>query len=286
MGQDANAITTPVRRPVNSGADIMEDLDITYKKGRTVLKMVEAFIGPDKFQLGVQKYLDAHKWGNAVAGDLFSALADASGKNIEPILASYLDQAGFPLLKVAVDANGMVTLSQSRFHNAAANPTAEQWTVPVRLKVSDGKNVQTRVVVLDKPETKVEIPGKVDWVMPDQDGVGYYRWIVPTDMMMKIASDPDKTMSKRERTRFLGNVRALLNAGEIKGDEYLAIASSMASHPEPEIISSVMTDLGSLKAPFVTTDLEESRSRASCARRYTRAPALRHRARAIRTLCT
>jgi len=75
---------------------------------------------------------------------------------------------------------------------------------------------------------------------------------------MKIASDPDKTMSKRERTRFLGNTRALLNAGEIKGDEYLSIASQMASHPEPEIISSVMTDLQSLVAPFVTPDLQES----------------------------
>jgi alanyl aminopeptidase len=257
MGTDANALTTAVRRPVNSGADIMEDLDITYKKGRTVLKMVEAFIGPDKFQQGVQTYLNAHKWKNAVASDLFSALADASGKNIEPMLASYLDQAGFPLLKVAVDANGMVTLSQSRFHNAGATASNETWTVPVRLKISDGKNVQTKVVVLDKPEQKFEVAGKVDWVMPDQDGVGYYRWIVPSDMMRKIASDPDKTMSKRERTRFLGNTRALLNAGEIKGDEYLAIAASMASHPEPEIISSVMTDLQSLSVPFVTPDLQE-----------------------------
>jgi aminopeptidase N len=95
MATDASAVTTAIRHKVNSGADIMENLDITYKKGRTVLKMVEAYIGPDKFQLGVQKYLAAHKWGNAVAGDLFSALSDASGKNLEPILSSYLDQAGF-----------------------------------------------------------------------------------------------------------------------------------------------------------------------------------------------
>jgi alanyl aminopeptidase len=107
----------------------------------------------------------------------------------------------------------------------------------------------------------VEVAGKVDWVMPDQDGVGYYRWIVPADMMMKIAADPDKTMSKRERTRFLGNTRALLNAGEITGDEYLTIAASMAAHPEPEIISSVITDLNSLKMPFITPDLEESYAR-------------------------
>jgi alanyl aminopeptidase len=257
MGTDANATTTPIRHVVDSGNDIMENLDLTYKKGRTVLKMTETLIGPDKFQLGVRNYLAAHAWKNAVAADLFSALAEASGKNLEPILSSYLDQAGFPLVKVSVEANGMLTLSQTRFKNAGAKASDETWTVPVRLKISDGTNVQTRVVMLDKPTEQVEIPGKVAWVMPDQDGVGYYRWIVPSDMMMKLASEPDKTMSKRERTRFLGNARSLLNAGEVTGDEYLAVAAAMAQNPEPEILSSVMSDLGSLKAPFITPDLEQ-----------------------------
>jgi alanyl aminopeptidase len=76
-------------------------------------------------------------------------------------------------------------------------------------------------------------------------------------MMMTLAQKPAETMSKRERTRFLGNARALLNAGEISGGEYLAIASALAQHPEPEILTSVMTDLGSLKLPFVTDDLRE-----------------------------
>jgi alanyl aminopeptidase len=256
MTTDANATSTPIRRKVDSGGDIMENLGVQYHKGRTVLKMVEAFVGPDKFQLGVRNYLEAHKWRNAVAADLFSALAQASGKNLEPVLAGYLDQSGFPLVKVNVDPKGIVTLSQTRFRNAGAAVAEQNWTVPVRLKISDGKNVQSRVVMLDGPSRQVELSGKVDWIMPDQDGVGYYRWIVPPDMMMKLAADPDATMSKRERTRFLGNSRALLNAGEITGDEYLAIAASMASHPEPEIIASVIADLGSLKMPFITPDLE------------------------------
>jgi alanyl aminopeptidase len=262
MTQDANASTSAIRRKVETGGDIWEDIDIQYEKGRTVLKMVEIFIGPDQFQLGVRNYLEAHKWGNAVAADLFTALADASGKNLEPILASYLDQAGFPLLTVRVESNGMLNLSQKRFRNASASVPDQTWNVPVRLKISDGKNVQTRIVVLDKPEKQLEVAGgKIEWVMPDQDGVGYYRWVVPPDMMMKIASDPDASMNKRERSRFLGNARALLNAGEITGDEYLAVAGAMASHPEPEIISAVLDDLGSLKVPFVTPDLEDAFAR-------------------------
>jgi alanyl aminopeptidase len=257
MTGDANASTTPIRKKVDSGADIMEDLGLAYQKGRTVLRMTEAYIGEDAFQRGVRTYLDRHAWKNAVAADLFAALSEASGNNLEPILAGYLDQAGFPLVKVESDGKGMLTLSQTRFRNAGATVPEQTWTAPVRLKISDGKEVHTRVVLLDKPVKSVEVGGTVDWVMPDEGGAGYYRWIVPADMMMQLAADPTKTMSRRERTRFLGNARALLNAGEISGEEYLAIAASMAQHPEPEIIASVMSDLGSLKMPFVTDDLAE-----------------------------
>jgi aminopeptidase N len=258
MAGDANATTSAIRKPVDSGADIMADLGLDYQKGRTVLRMVEEYIGPDVFQRGVRQYMERNKWKNAVAADLFAALSEASGKDLEPILSSYLDQPGFPLVRVDVGPNGMLTVSQKRFRNYGAEVKDANWVMPVRLKISDGKNVQKRVVVLDQAEAKVEVPGKVAWVMPDEGGVGYYRWVVPADMMMKLADNPEQTMTSRERTRFLGNTRALLNAGEITGSEYLAIAASVANHPEPEILTSVMGDLGSLRVPFVTDDLKDA----------------------------
>jgi hypothetical protein len=75
-------------------------------------------------------------------------------------------------------------------------------------------------------------------------------------MMMKLAENPD-ALDDRERARFLGNARALLNAGEISGDEYLALASAFSKHPDPEIVGSVVADLASLKMPFVTDDLAD-----------------------------
>ena len=233
MLTDARPSTVAVRRPVDSGADIEEDLGLAYEKGRTVLRMTEAFIGPDAFQRGVRDYLDHHKWGNAVGQDLFSALSRAADKDLEPLLASFLDQPGYPLVKVDVNTNGLLTVSQKRFLNAGVKAADQQWSVPVRLKISDGKDVQTRVVMLDKPSTSVEVNGQVAWVMPDEGGVGYYRWVVPAGMMMKLAEDPEKTMSPRERARYLGNVRALLNGGEITGDEYSGTRGRVLEAPRP-----------------------------------------------------
>jgi alanyl aminopeptidase len=257
MLTDARPSTVAVRRPVDSGADIEEDLGLAYEKGRTVLRMTEEFIGPDAFQRGVRDYLDRHKWGNAVGQDLFTALSHSADKNLEPLLASFLDQPGYPLVKVDVNSNGLLTVSQKRFLNAGVKADDQQWAVPVRLKISDGKDVQTRVVMLDRPSATVEVNGKVDWVMPDAGGVGYYRWVVPAGMMMKLAEDPEQTMSPRERARYLGNVRALLNGGEITGDEYLALAAAFSKHPDPDVVASLMADLGSLKMPFITDDLKD-----------------------------
>ncbi len=255
MMGDALKSTTPVRKKVDSGNDIMEDIGLAYQKGRTVLRMTEQFIGEEAFQRGVRQYLHDHAWGNAVGSDLFAALSNAADANLEPLLSSFLDQPGFPLVRVEVGDGGVLTVSQKRFVNHGGDATPALWTVPVRLKISDGKNVQTRVVLLDKESKRVEVPGHVEWVMPDEGGAGYYRWIVPAEMMVKIASAPDQTMGQRERARFLSNARALLAAGEISGDEYLALAASFAGTPEPDIVSAVIEDLNGLRGAFVTDDL-------------------------------
>jgi hypothetical protein len=93
--------------------------------------------------------------------------------------------------------------------------------------------------------------------MAASHSIGYYRWVVPASMMMKLAEDPEETMAPRERARYLGNVRALLNGGEITGDEYLALAAAFSKHPDPEVVAGLMADLGSLKVPFVTDDLTQ-----------------------------
>jgi alanyl aminopeptidase len=254
---DARSTTTPIRKEIKSGNEVMQDVGLAYEKGRSVLRMVEMFIGEDAFQRGVRSYLEANKWSNATGTDLFTQLSSAADRDLQPLLASYLDQPGFPLVRVDVSDGGVLTVSQKRFSNAGTGLTSQTWTVPVRLKISDGKNVQVKTVLLDKESRRVEVPGTVDWVMPDESGTGYYRWIVPLDMMLKLAADPMQTLSERERARFLSNAGALLVAGEISGDEYLRLTAAFAGTPEADVVSVVVDDLNGLQAAFVTDDLRE-----------------------------
>ncbi len=256
MTQDARASTTPVRKKVDSGNDVMEDVGLAYQKGahdpphdRSIhrRRRVPAWCAQLSRRARVEKRAGVRSVRRAVGRGRQGPRADPGKLSRSPRLPARPGRRGQGRRGHALAE----AVSQLRRQSGRRHVDR-----PVRLKVSDGKNVQTRVVLLDKPTKSVEVGGNVEWVMPDEGGVGYYRWIVPVDMMVKIASDPTRTLSKPERVRFLGNARALLDAGEITGSEYLAIAASFANTPEPEIVTAVIEDLQSLRVPFITDDLE------------------------------
>jgi alanyl aminopeptidase len=258
MNMDARPSTKPIRRPVESTEEIFEDLGLAYGKGNTVLRMIEVWIGEDEFREGVIDYIEANKWGNAVASDLWTALSQASGKDLEPVLASFLDQSGCPIITLDVGSGGMITLTQQRFLNHGVEAPAQKWTVPVRVKYNDGTNTVTRTVLIEDDSTSFEVGTNVEWAMPNAGAYGYYRWTAPPEMMAKMAENPEATMDRRERATFLGNVRALLNAGQLSGGDYLTILGSYATAPQPEIVTAVLNDLGSIEMAFITTDLDEA----------------------------
>jgi alanyl aminopeptidase len=258
MNLDARTSTKPVRRPVTRTSEMFEDIGITYDKGRTILNMVEDWIGPDVFRKGVVDYIESNRWGNTVAADLWAALSQASNKDLEPVLSTFLDQPGYPIVTVDVESRGVMRIRQQRFLNAGVDAPAELWNVPVRVKYFDGKNIHTQTFLLEEESKKVEVGTDVVWAMPNAGAVGYYRWNAPLDMIIRMADDPMATMDRRERAVFLANVRALLNAGEIDGGDYLAILSALGKTPEPEIVSAVINELGSTEAAFVTDDLSDA----------------------------
>ena len=77
------------------------DPQITYDKGQAVLRMFEAFLGPDTFRNGIVAYLKAHAYSNATSADLWNALSKASGRDISAIASGWTEQAGFPVVSVA-----------------------------------------------------------------------------------------------------------------------------------------------------------------------------------------
>jgi peptidase M1-like protein/ERAP1-like protein len=264
MYLDAQLSTRVIRQPIQTMSNLLQSADpLTYKKGKATLAMFEQWIGPEKFRQGVLAYLKEHEWGNATADDLWAALSKAAGRDLHAPMSTFLDQPGVPMVRAEVAADGRVRLSQKRYlHYGVSPPTNLLWKIPVRLKYSDGTTVLTHSLLLSDSSTMVTLPGLAGkppaWVHPNAGGSGYYRWGVDPATLTKLAAAAPKSLSPVERIGFLQNLDALLDAGEIHGDEYMRLFISLADEPRPEVAGALIDGIGAIKQSFITEDLESS----------------------------
>ena len=260
MLTDAKPSTRAIRQPVSANENFLQTADeLAYQKGQRVLGMFERWIGPEKFRQGVIDYLKAHEWKNAAAADLWKALGAAAGKDITTPMTTFLDQGGVPLVSVE-PAKGGIILRQHRFLNYGVNAPAASWQIPVVLKFSAGG---PKTVLLTGAEQFVPLEGVPAWVHPNAGEAGYYRWKVPAAMLVSMTEKgnglPGLThLDVRERVGLINNVSALLDAGEIHGDEYLRVLGRFAGDEAPQVINSLLNGLTKVENAFVIEELEEA----------------------------
>ncbi len=261
MTTDAHLSTRAMRQPVE-GVENLDQLadELTYDKGQAVLMMFERWLGPQTFRKGVVDYLKAHRWGNATAADLSRSLSKAAGKDVGGPMATFLDQPGVPLVRAEILPGGRVRLSQQRFLNyGTKTPRPVTWQIPVILKYSNGRTTRTLTLMLADASRTVTLDGSshVAWLHPNAGESGYYRWQVAPQMLSALADAAPKALGARERIGYLGNLSALLDAGPVKGDDYLRLLGRFASDPEPEVVQAVLGGLAKVKRAFVVAGVKD-----------------------------
>ena len=260
MVTDGRPSTHAIRQPVKASDNLQQIFDaLAYEKGEAVLGMLEAWLGPDVFRAGVRDYLHAHEWGNATASDLWGALSKAAGKDVGRVMSTFLDQAGLPLVSAELLGGGKaVRLTQRRFAKAGTTAPPTLWQIPATLKYTDGGAFQTRTVLLTEraQEFKLDVANPpVIAFHPDAGERGYYRWRVARPLLTTMADQASRRMDPRERVGFVGNLSGLLDAGELRGADYLRLLGVFASDPDPDVVSAAVEALARVRTALVTPDL-------------------------------
>ncbi len=167
LALDALVSAHPIRAEVRNAEEAGESFDaITYEKGGAVLRMLEGFLGADKFRDGIRLYMRRHRESNATADDLWGALAEASGQPIVDMANGWIRQTGYPVIDLSLEGDGRtVRLKQRRFF---AEPGAEarvpgaantRWLVPIVLRFRDEGGVKEQPVLLRDGEARVTLDG-------------------------------------------------------------------------------------------------------------------------------
>ncbi|CAH6789074.1 Enpep [Phodopus roborovskii] len=110
--EDSLVSSHPVVVTVSTPAEITSVFDgISYSKGASILRMLEDWITPDKFQKGCQNYLKKFQFGNAKTSDFWESLQEASGQPVKDVMDTWTSQMGYPVITV----KDRKTLTQTRF---------------------------------------------------------------------------------------------------------------------------------------------------------------------------
>ncbi len=251
MSIDARLSTKPIRKPINSEADIMDGLGLAYSKGSAVLSMVENWIGEEAFQQGIRNYMKKFAYKNAEAADLWQALGEASGKDVAGVLKSYIEQSSFPLLSVSQQGNKL-TIKQQRFVNAGVEAPAQLWNVPVSIKYGKGDRIETHTILLDKASTTITLDFTPDWIYPDQGALGYYRWSMPQKEFDALLGNAPSKLNDRERLALLSATDALLHAGVISAPQLMQTLQTFVADKHPKVATLALEYLVNQKETFET----------------------------------
>ncbi|MED5546376.1 MAG: M1 family metallopeptidase [Pseudomonadota bacterium] len=177
MSQDALATTHPVVQHVRTVAEMEQAFDgITYQKGQAVITMLEHYAGPDTWRDGLRRYMKAHAFSNTQSKDLWEAIEQAGGTDINRIAQAFTTQPGVPLVRVtsATCAAGKTTLelAQGEFSlEDTSGTSAQTWPIPLLLSAGEGEPVQH---LMTGKTDRVTIAG-CGPALVNSGQLGYYR---------------------------------------------------------------------------------------------------------------
>ncbi len=141
-----------------------------YPKGALVLRMLERYLGPERFWAAVHTYLIRNALGNATSDDLRQAVLLATGENLAWFWDEWVYQAGYPAFTVAAtydSAARRLTLAvkQTQTDSAKADSNGLRFTtpavfrMPVTIRVGTAAGDVVQRVTLDAREQSVALDG-------------------------------------------------------------------------------------------------------------------------------
>lgn len=177
----------PIQQTVNTTAEADEMFDsISYSKGCALIRQLAEFLGLEKFRNGLRIYLKRFEYSNAETTDLWTALSESSGMDVNALMTSWTKQTGYPVVQVKETTwspeKAVLTLSQERYlPSARGNPPAQTWMVPITYLTSKGV---FGTLTFDSAEGTLEVADPRDWIKFNPGMTGFYlvnyseeRWI-------------------------------------------------------------------------------------------------------------
>lgn len=249
--RSSHAIEVPVKR----ADEINQIFDaVSYNKGSCVLRMISTYLGEDVFLEGVRRYLKKHAYGNTQTGDLWASLSEASGKNVEEVMAAWTKEVGYPVLTVTENGSDSIHIKQNRFlRTGDVKPEEDKVLYPVLLGLRSKDGVD-KSQILDKREDDFKV-SSTDFFKINADHTSPYRTAYSAERLGKLGkAAKEGLLTVEDRAGMLADAGALAQSGYQKTSGVLSLLKGFDSETEFVVWNEIIARLGAVSAAWIFED--------------------------------
>ncbi len=255
--EDQLVTTHPIENPVID-TDVAESIfdGITYGKGASVLKQLQAYIGEDEFREGVQRYFQKHAFKNTTLSDFFKKLAEASGADLGAWEKAWLQTSGVNTLKVdwqcEVDPETEKSIL-SKFDLIQTSTNQELRPHRTKIEVYESKKNRGRsqeVLTAKTPPSEITYAGAKtsvhelvkkpcpSFVFPNHDDYDYVKVELDPLSLQKALSAMGSIQDSLTRQMLWHTLWEMVLDGKLKAQSYAEAVLKFASQEKDTLILS------------------------------------------------
>lgn len=215
---------------------------LTYQKGGALLRMLEQYLGADRFRDGVREYLQRHSYDNTETSDLWDAIESTTGEPVRRVMDSWIFQPGHPLVQARIDG-GDLLLDQQRFSFDTTLDDPARWAIPIAVRELGPTGPVEHRVLLDGDSARLALTDPRSAVVVNAGGYGFYRTRLDPAMRSRLLGSTLGHLVALERYALMDDLWASVVAGTDDVADYLAAARSFADETELAVWQTIVTGL-------------------------------------------
>jgi len=231
---DSLPTTHPVAGDVADTRTALLNFDgISYAKGASVLRLLQATLGREVFFEGVRAYLADHAWGSTALADLLAALEQASGRDLQDWARAWLATSGTSVLRVRDGA----------LHQEGA--VLRPHRVGVGAYVDDGTALRlAERVELDVTGERTPLPPQVlagDLVLPNDGDLTFARLRLDDRSLATALASTGRLADPLARALVHGALWDTARDGELPAASYVgAVLAAVGAEADPETVRTLL----------------------------------------------
>lgn len=224
---------------------------ISYLKGCSIIRMLASHLGIKTFLKGIAIYLKRNSYGNAKTEALWSSLSEASGQDVNKLMASWVEKIGFPVVNVTENKESSeITFKQTRFLSTGDVKAAEDettWWVPLAFRDKAGINDARPSSFTTKEYTIRGVDN--DFYVLNAGASAFYRVNYPPERLAKLGTQLDK-LSVEDKIFITGSAAEIAFAGYSTTPALLSFVQGFKNETHVRVLNGALDAIGQIKSVF------------------------------------